>query len=144
MAKSDEELKYVEKQWDEFNSSFAPPEALNDDELKKLVIEDLTIASNMSVEEYTLYQKWLEVQFKYPTHEVSTLFGDEIQLQDSDQEKDIKRVKDNIWIPEHPDDYLNLEPRLILCNGKELASEWNTIRTFTHTMKNNKIGRAHV
>ena len=54
MAKSDEELKDVERQWDEFQSTFTAPEALSDDELRKFVMEDLEIASKMSVEEYTL------------------------------------------------------------------------------------------
>lgn len=138
MVKSNEELKDVERQWDIFQSSFETPEALTDEELKKSVIEDLTIVSQMTVEEYTLYQKWLEIHIKYPLIE-NGLFGAELNGED---EVVIKATKDNIWIPEHPDDYAKLQPRLIYSNGGELASKWNTIRTFTSTMKNNNnIGR---
>ena len=66
MAKSDEELKSVELQWDAFQETFEEPEALTNDELKAVVIEDLTNVSKMSVEEYTLYQKWMEIHNKYP------------------------------------------------------------------------------
>ena len=66
MAKSDEELKDVERQWDQFQATFEVPEALSDEELKQVVINDLTNVSKMSVEEYTLYQKWMEVHNKYP------------------------------------------------------------------------------
>ena len=52
-------------------------EALNDEEMKNLLEEELSFTSNMSVEEYTLWQKWHEIQIKYPTKEVSTLFGKE-------------------------------------------------------------------
>ena len=64
MAKSDEELKDVERQWDQFQETFQAPEALSNDQLKKAVIEDLTTVSAMTVEEYTLYQKWLEIDRK--------------------------------------------------------------------------------
>lgn len=138
MAKSDEELKDVERQWQIFQETYEEPEALSDDDLKKIVTEDLTTVSQMTVEEYTLYQKWLEIHIKYPIHE--GLFGP--TLENGDDELDIRLTKENIWIPEQPDDYLKLEPRLIYSNGGELASKWNTIRTFTSTMKNNNnIGR---
>jgi hypothetical protein len=42
-----------------------------------------------------------------------------------------------------PDDYLKLEPELVYTNKEEdLPELWNTIRTFSSTMKNNSnIGR---
>ncbi len=138
MSKSDEDLKYVEKQWDEFKSTFEEPEALSDAELKSVVEEDLSNVSKMSVEEYTLYQKWLEIHIKYPLIE-NGLFGAELNGED---ELEIKTIKENIWIPEDADDYLKLQPRLIYSNGGEMAAKWNTIRNFTSTMKNNSnIGR---
>ena len=137
MAKSDEELKDVERQWAEFQETFEAPEALTDDELKAVVIEDLSNVSKMSVQEYTLYQKWMEVRNKYPLVE-NGLFGAELN---GDDEVEIRTTKDNIWVPDDPMDYAKLEPRLVFANG-ELASRWNTLRTFTHTMKNNNnIGR---
>jgi len=40
-----------------------------------------------------------------------------------------------------PDDYEKLKPKLVLSNGP-LAETWNTVRTFSSTMKNNSnIGR---
>ena len=138
MAKSDEELKDVERQWQEFQETYEAPEALSDDELKSSVISDLETVSKMTVEEYTLYQKWLEIHIKYPLIE-NGLYGAELN---GDDEVEIRTIKENIWIPEQPDDYLKLQPRLVYSNGGELASKWNTIRTFTSTMKNNNnIGR---
>lgn len=144
MAKTDEELKDVERQWVEFQAKFDPKsiEALSDDELKKVVVDDLTTVSNMTVEEYTLYQKWLEVHIKYPTHEVSTLFGDERQMVDLEAEREIMKIKENIWIPKEPQDYINLKPVLVYTPQFKLQETWNTIRNFTSTMKNNSnIGR---
>ena len=137
MAKSEDELKDVERQWDEFQTTFEIPEALDDDELKKVVIEDLTNVSAMTVEEYTLYQKWLEVHIKYPTFD--TLYGSDIDERDKMY---IQSLKDNIWIPKHPDDYLKLQPKMIYTPALNLQETWNTIRNFTSTMKNNSnIGR---
>lgn len=140
MAKSDEELKDVERQWDEFQATFEAPEALSDSELKSVVIEDLTNVSAMTVEEYTLYQKWLEIHIKYPV-EYKPMF-DEYDYVNGQDELDITAAKGNIWIPEHPDDYAKLKPVLVYSNGGELSTKWNTVRTFTSTMKNNNnIGR---
>ena len=139
MAKSDEELKDVERQWNVFQETFVAPEALSEEELKKVVVQDLSVVSKMSVEEYTLYQKWMEIHNKYPV-EYKPLF-DEYHLIDGNQKFLIDEIKNNIWIPEHPDDFIKLEPRLVYANG-DLAETWNTIRTFTSTMKNNNnIGR---
>jgi hypothetical protein len=137
VAKSDEELKDVERQWTEFQETFKAPEALSDNELKQAVTDDLKVVSAMTVEEYTLYQKWLEIHIKYPLS--NGLFGQELN---GDDELEIRLTKNNIWIPESPDDYKKLEPVLIYSNGGIMASKWNTIRTFTSTMKNNNnIGR---
>jgi len=133
-----------EKQWQEWLSqndvtSFVAP---TDDELRHAVIRDLTDVSKMSVEEYTLFQKWCEVREKYPSHEVSTLFGMEKQLINIEDEMFIKGIKDNIWVPKNEDDYLNLQPELIYTKESEISEKWNCIRTFISTMKNNSnIGR---
>jgi hypothetical protein len=133
-----------EKQWQEWLSqndvtSFVAP---TDDELRHAVIRDLTDVSKMSVEEYTLFQKWCEVQEKYPSHEVSTLFGMEKQLINIEDEMFIKGIKDNIWVPKNEYDYLNLQPELIYTKESEISEKWNCIRTFISTMKNNSnIGR---
>jgi hypothetical protein len=136
-------IDHVNKQWDEWSSnnpvdSFAH---IDTETLKKVLIEDLTYASGMDVREYTLYQKWCEVKERYPTHEMSTLFGDEVQMVNPEQKKLVDMVRSNFWMPESPDDYANLKPTMSLYNG-DLAETWNAIRTFSSTMKNNSnIGR---
>ena len=114
---------------------------IDTEELKTKLIGDLTYASKMDVREYTLYQKWLEVHEKYPTRELTSLFGQDIQLVNPEQVKLIDEVKSNFWKPESPDDYEKLRPIMKLSNG-DLAETWNTVRTFSSTMKNNSnIGR---
>ena len=109
--------------------------------LKETLISDLNYASQMDVREYTLYQKWCEIKERYPTIERSTYNGIEIQMVEAKQEKLIKEVKNNFWMPTGPDDYEKLKPVMKLHNG-ELAETWNAIRTFSSTMKNNSnIGR---
>ena len=136
-------IEFVEKQWEEWQeknpvSSF---EHIDESNMKEVLIKDLTYASQMDVREYTLYQKWCEVKERYPVRDVSTLWGSEVQMVYPEQEKMIKEVKSNFWMPESPDDYDKLKPVMVLSNGPE-AERWNAIRTFSSTMKNNSnIGR---
>lgn len=133
----------IDKQWDEWIATDPLKDIpdITDDFVRETLTKDLTNVSYMSVEEYTLYQKWCEIHEKYPTREVSTLFGSEIQLEDHEKLTDIKRIKKNIWIPKSYEDYLNLDPVLVITND-DMAKEWNMIRNFTSTMKNNSnIGR---
>ena len=141
MAKTPE--KFVDEQWIKWQSEndVSTFRHIDTDELKELMISDLTYTSAMDVREYTLYQKWCEVKERYPTHEVDTLWGPEIQLIDPWKDKLLNKVKSNMWSASDPDDYAKLKPILKLHNG-ELAETWNAIRTFIHTMKNNSnIGR---
>jgi hypothetical protein len=134
-------LEYVEKQWTEWQENNPVHEHIDEEQLKKTLIEDLTYASSMDVREYTLYQKWCEVKERYPVEDISTLWGDEVQMVNKEQEKLIQKVKSNFWVPSSPDDYEKLEPVMQLHNG-DLAETWNAIRTFSSTMKNNSnIGR---
>ncbi len=155
----------IESQWNEWLSN-NPPESykhVDESELKQRLIEELSYVSKMTVEEYTLYQKWLEIHEKYPTQVVNTLFGEENQLIDLSKSKIIDHVKNNIWSPENPDDYLKLKPILVFTDDSTTEEDtdlmgnstkevnkrsqllpelWNTIRVFTSTMKNNSnIGR---
>ena len=150
---------YVNKHWNKWKEENPPTKTIDEAELKKILIEDLTYASHMDVKEYTLYQKWCEIQEKFPAKE--DIFGD-LTLENSDQEKLIREVKSNIWIPESPDDFDNLKPTMIFTDDSEeiervlidgttvkqktkrsdLPERWNTVRTFISTMKNNSnIGR---
>jgi len=133
----------VEEQWRTWSEEFTSDRFghIDTDTLKETLIKDLTYASQMDVREYTLYQKWCEVHEKYPTRTITTLFGDDHQLIDVGQQTLVDKVKTNFWMPESPDDYEKLKPKLVLSNG-DLAETWNTIRTFSSTMKNNSnIGR---
>lgn len=155
----------IKLQWEKWNDE-NPKEnfpTIDEIELKERVKNELSYVSKMDVKEYTLYQKWCEVQEKYPTQEISTLFGVEKQLIDSKQGEIIDSIKKNIWIPESPEDYLKLEPVMEYTDDsseyfiagvdgslvkqdkkrtKDLPENWNTIRTFISTMKNNSnIGR---
>ena len=134
-------IEFVDEQWEKWKEENSQTISIDTDELKANLCTDLSYASKMDVREYTLYQKWCEVHEKYPTQEVSTLFGEEVQMVYPEQQKLIDTVKKNFWMPKDPDDYEKLQPTLVLANG-DLAETWNTIRTFSSTMKNNSnIGR---
>jgi len=153
---------HVKAQWEKWKSENTTVEHVDEKELVKILTEDLTKASQMDVKEYTLYQKWCEVQEKYPTEIQRTFGGDEVKLVDADQERIIREVKSNIWMPENPDDFALLKPKMIFTDDStteeikdlfgevietrtkrsDLPERWNTVRTFISTMKNNSnIGR---
>lgn len=156
----------IEEQWADWQAANPPSTFLdiNDDELKEQTIKDLTYVSQMDVKEYTLYQKWCEIQQKYPTVRNKTVFGDEeVFLVDPAQQKIVDDAKNSIWIPQSAEDYMNLKPVLEYTDdsgstttigvdgtkteidkkrSKDLPERWNTIRNFISTMKNNSnIGR---
>jgi hypothetical protein len=138
---------HLEAQWDEYIASYKEKPKVDEQELRERIIADLSIVSKMTVEEYTLYQKWCEVQEKYPVMGKKNLFGK--PYIDARQSRMIEHVKRNIWYPESPEDYKKLEPRFVFTGDFESNVEdlpgpelWNTIRTFSSTMKNNNnIGR---
>jgi len=156
-------IEYVEEQWQKWqeNNPVDKFEHIDEESMKEILIKDLTYASQMDVREYTLYQKWCEIKEKYPCIEKQTLFGIEYEPNQEDKKR-IEKIKNNIWIPKSPDDYLNLKPTLVYTDDSkiekevnalgyeienktkrsDLAEEWNTIRDFISTMKNNSnIGR---
>ena len=136
----------VETQWQKWQEA-NPPETfahVDTDELKRKTIEELTYVSQMDVREYTLFQKWCEVQEKYPSIIVNDLWeGEKRVLEDEGQRRAIQEIKNNIWLPKNPEEYLSLQPELVYCNkADDLPELWNCIRTFSSTMKNNSnIGR---
>ena len=134
----------LEKQWEEWSvaNPVSKMEAPSDEELKEALIRDLSLVSKMSVEEYTLFQKYNEIQDRYPSSEISTIFGNEIVMDNSDDRDLINQIKENVWIPNDVDDFMNLKPELIYTPDYKLTEYWNCIRDITHTMKNNSnIGR---
>lgn len=140
---------FVKKQFDEYQANYVEKDVLSQEELRNRIIEDLSFVSKMGVEEYTLYQKWLEIHMKYPTQNIGTLFGEEKQFVNENHLKLINETKTNIWFPEDPMDFEALEPELIYTDSLKdnhsagtLIEKWNCVRTFTSTMKNSSnIGR---
>jgi hypothetical protein len=144
MAYSFDPKDDVEAQWQKWSDSGIEFTDVNLDELRERTIKELTYVSAMDVKEYTLFQKWCEVQEKYPTITVNDLWeGERKVLADEKQRRAIEEVKANFWMQKEPDDYLKLEPELVYTNKEDdLPELWNTIRTFSSTMKNNSnIGR---
>lgn len=150
-----QDLEFVENEWKKWQdeTDISSVEDVDESLLKQTIVEDLSFVSKMTVQEYTLYQKWTELHQKYPTTKQNTLFGEEVMLSNPEQNKLVQEVKNNIWIPESPEDYLKLQPVLEFTDDSEkrfdgkvkrsnLSEKWNTLRTFTHSQKNNSnIGR---
>jgi hypothetical protein len=134
----------VDTQWQKWLDSGIEYQDIDIDVLKQRTIKELEYVSQMDVKEYTLFQKWCEVQEKYPSVVVNDLWeGEKRVLADEGQRRSIEEIKSNIWMPKDPDDYLALEPEMIYANKQDNLPElWNCIRTFSSTMKNNSnIGR---
>jgi hypothetical protein len=134
----------VETQWQKWRDSVIEFQDIDENHLRECVIRDLTYVSKMDVREYTLYQKWCEVQEKYPSVISNDLWeGEKRVIADEEQRRIIQEIKSNFWLPNDPEAYLELKPELIYTNkDKDLPETWNCIRTFSSTMKNNSnIGR---
>ena len=155
----------IEEQWETWIAANPVDQVpdITDEQLRSALIADLEVVSKMPVGEYTLYQKWCEVQEKFPSSLTETLFGSERIMKDPSQKIIVDAARNNIWRPESPDDYLKLKPTLIITDDsvktksvdmfggdveetskrtKDLPLKWNAVRTFTSTMKNNSnIGR---
>jgi hypothetical protein len=134
----------IEEQWNKWLNSGIEYQDICVEDLVQKTIKELTYVSFMDVKEYTLFQKWHEVQIKYPYDIVNDLWeGEKKVIADEKQRRAIDEVKSNFWIPSEPNDYLKLEPELIYANKQDNLPElWNCIRTFSSTMKNNSnIGR---
>ena len=142
----------IDDQWQSWqdNNPLDKIPDVDTDDLKQALIKDLSYVSSMNVKEYTLYQKWCEVKDRYPTVETNSFFDDKPAMLKPEQGVVIQEVKNNFWLPEDPEEYLDLEPELLWTDGAEVQSHtnakgseiWNALRTFLSTMKNNSnIGR---
>ena len=142
----------IDDQWQSWqdNNPLDKIPDVDTEELKQALIKDLSYVSAMNVKEYTLYQKWLEVKDRYPTAETNSFFDDKPAMLRPEQATVIQEVKNNFWLPDDPEEYMNLQPELIWTDGAEIQSHtnakgseiWNALRTFLSTMKNNSnIGR---
>ena len=142
----------IEDQWEAWLAA-NPIDKMPDidtENLKDALVKDLSYVSAMNVKEYTLYQKWCEVHDKFPTVETNSFFDDKPALKDPTQGALLQEIKNNFWLPEDPEEYIDLEPELLWTDGDSVKSItgskmpaiWNGMRTFLSTMKNNSnIGR---
>ena len=76
MAYSFDPKDDVETQWLKWQTA-NPPESfthVEEDVLRERTIRELGYVSQMDVKEYTLYQKWCEIQEKYPSVLVNDLW----------------------------------------------------------------------
>jgi len=125
-------------------------EDVNTEEFKNELIKELTLLSSMSVEEYTLYMKWLQLSKRYGNkifkkeEENLNIFFSKNKVDDSNTGIElVDYVKNNIWIPKEPNDYLNLNIELVWTNGEDnLIKMWNCMRDFCSSgVNNSNIGR---
>ena len=95
--------------------------------LKKKIIGDFDFLQKMTIPEYTLYAKWVEInKKKYTSTEQSRLW----------------EIKNSLWYPNKPEDYLKVQPKVIVVKTKEDSQTWTLLRTFISTMKwNQNVGR---
>jgi len=140
----------IQKQFEEYKESYVEPETVSKEELVEMITKDLTFASSMPVEEYTLYLKWQECQRRFPVQEVATLFGEEKQMVDQEKQKLLDECKNNIWFPEDPMDFEKLEPEMIYTSKTDMTDHsagtwqdiWNVFATMLSSMRNSSnIGR---
>lgn len=87
--------------------------------LKTKIRELFEELEKMSVQEYTLYKKWEEVNYK------------EWSLEERQR---IFEIKNSIWVPNDSNDYLKLQPDIIHVNDKNTSLTWTLLRTFISTM----------
>ena len=118
--KDTDEFLSVEEQWQYFQDTVdlrGVPD-ITDEQLKEIILNNLNFISSMDVKEYTLYQKWLEIQTKYPTVPMYSFIDNKPALKNPKQASFINTVKSNLWTANNIDDYLDIEPELILATDK--------------------------
>lgn len=96
-------------------------------ELKKRIIENFEHLSHLSPREYLVYRKWEQLN--------STRFTPEEKIR-------LSQLKNSLWYPEHPDDYLKIQPDLIFADNKADTETWTMLRTFiSGHIYNQNVGR---
>ena len=112
-----------------------------DKELKKMIEDELNFFSKISQKEYMLFRKLDEINHKYPKHvnNANSFFN----FSENPLYPRLNIVKDKIWIPKHPDDYLELDIDLVYADeNKQLKQDWNILRDLAHTgLNNGHMGR---
>ena len=114
---------------------------IDTEQVRALISNDLKTGSNLTQFNYTLWRKWHLLNEKYSANDSETL-------------KHIDRIKDNIWLPSMPEDFLELDPEVIyvnqsfpvrrvsiwgserfmfLSNPDRLSKDWTTLGDFLST-----------
>ena len=89
------EEKWVEDQykiWSDEND-ISKVEDISESTLKSAIEKDLAFVSKMTVQEYTLYEKWIEVHEKYKTAETNNFFDDRPALVDPHKRPLLNQLK---------------------------------------------------
>lgn len=102
-------------------------------DIKQFVEDDLNHVASLGVEAYTLYRKWQEIHLrKWSAKELDLMYN----------------VKSMIWVPSDPMDYANLQPKVVVANGKPHSDIWTMLRIMTHSAHWNhspgRMGRYYV
>lgn len=111
------------------------------DELRTMILKDLTLFNAMTTEEYILWQKWEEVNLQYPMQQ-SGLFIDEHAHVHASDAQNIKLVRSLLY-----DDptYTNIAPELLWIGDprySHIRDHWTLLRIMIHTQQHSgSIGR---
>jgi hypothetical protein len=122
-------------------------EEVDENELRKEIIDELTFLSSMGVEEYSLYTKWIQLNEKYgektQKKEIDNLNVFFTKSKSNTGIEILDIVKNSLWIPKNPNDYKNLDVEVVWINGDSyLTKIWNCMRDFCTTLVNNSnVGR---
>jgi len=105
-----------------------------EEELRKEIIEELEFLSKLTVEEYTLYRKFLKVKRLYPT-------TDNPFFPDIRQYEELEATKGRIWVPNDPYDFMLLKPILVEIKDDWWKKERQNLAFISSSVGNPKIGR---
>ena len=93
-------------------------ERKNKRDIGQTIRDNFEYLSSMSIPEYTLYRKWLELN--------------RAKWSESDWKK-IKKIKKNLWKPNSVDDFNDLNIKVIWANNPTKLLTWRILRMFTST-----------
>lgn len=97
---------------------FGQPSIEERNDIGQTIKDKFEYLSSMDIPEYTLYHKWLELNdAKWTENEL----------------RSIRTIKKNLWEPKTPEDFLNLNIKLIWANDVEKLLTWRILRMFTST-----------
>ena len=86
--------------------------------IKKELQDNLDYLSTISVEEYTLYRKWIDLNIQKWSDRDKVTIGD---------------IKSNIWKPLSVNDYMDIKPSIVYVESKQDQMIWKILRNFTHS-----------